>query len=135
MRTRPCDPGMALGRLRKAEQFLEQAEVLQDLAGDPADVGDAYVSLCVLAGIAAADAICCQALGEHAQAESHQEAVQLLTTVRPGGTELGNALAILLGFKSRASYAAQPVTAEMQKRSGRQASKLVSAARARVTRS
>lgn len=108
--------------------------MLQELTADPVDAGDAYVSLCVLAGIAAADAICCEALGVHAQGESHNDAVQLLKTVSPGGGELGNALGILLGFKSRAGYAAEPVTAEMRKRSGRQASKLVSAARERVVR-
>jgi len=134
VRTRACDRTAAVGRLSKAEQFLEQAELLHELTADPAEVGDAYVSLCVLAGIAAADAICCDALGRHAQGESHNDAVNLLKTVRPGGPDLGNALGVLLGFKTRASYSPEPASAEMRKRSGRQASKLVSAARERVAR-
>jgi hypothetical protein len=134
MRTRNCDRATTLGRLGKAEQFLEQAEVLIAQASDPADAADAYVTLCVHAGIAAADAICCNALGLHARGESHHEAVQLLKSVRPGGTELGGALEILLGFKSRVGYSSEPVSAEIRKRSGRQATKLVSAARERVTR-
>ena len=131
MRSRPCDRATALGRLRKAKHFLEQAELLRELTIE-GESGDAYVSLCVLAGIAAADAICCDALGLHAQGKSHHEAVQLLKSVRPGGTELGNALGVLLGFKSRAAYAAAAVPEEMHKRSGRQAKKLVSAAQERV---
>jgi hypothetical protein len=51
----------------KAVQFLVAAETIRDMADDENDMGDALVTLCVHAGVAAADAICCQALGEHAQ--------------------------------------------------------------------
>ncbi len=47
---------------------------------------------------------------------------------------MGNALGVLLGFKSRVAYAAETMAEEMRKRSGRQASRLVSAARERVAR-
>lgn len=132
-RTRPCDRAALRGRLLKAEQFFEQAELIRELAESEAEAGDAYVSLYVLAGIAAADAICCRALGAHALGESHQEAVQLLRTVRPDGDELARSLSTLLGVKSRAGYAAAPVTAEMRRRANRHAAKLVVAARDRVT--
>jgi hypothetical protein len=74
-RTRPCDDAVTDGRLRKAEQFWEAAEITREFADDEAEVGDAYVTLCVHAGVAAADVICCVALGEHASGEDHTEAV------------------------------------------------------------
>jgi hypothetical protein len=92
MKTRQCSEADARGRLRKAEQFFSAAETIRGLAEDEEEVGDAYVTLCVHAGIAAADAICCAALGEHSQGESHVEAVQLLRRVRPGGDDFGSAL-------------------------------------------
>lgn len=51
MRTRNCAETTTSGRLRKAVQFMEQAENVRDLADDDAEVGDTFVSLCVLAGI------------------------------------------------------------------------------------
>lgn len=54
-RTRPCDDATRIGRVRKAEQFLDAAEVVRDFADDEAEVGDAFVTLCVHAGIASAD--------------------------------------------------------------------------------
>jgi hypothetical protein len=49
-RTRPCDDAVIHGRLRKAEQFWEAAEIAREFADDEAEVGDAYVTLCVHAG-------------------------------------------------------------------------------------
>jgi hypothetical protein len=69
-----CPPATRAGRLAKAEQFYLAAETIDDQ-----DVADAYVTLCVHAGIAAADAICCARLGQHAHGDDHQEAVALLT--------------------------------------------------------
>lgn len=120
---------MQRGRLRKAEQFFEQAELSRERGEDG---GDAYVSLYVLAGIASADTICCAALGVHALGESHQEAIQLLRKVRPGGDELARSLRVLLGLKSRAGYSADPVTSEMRRRARRHSEKLVVAARDRA---
>ena len=132
-RTVPCDHATAAGRLKKAEQFLDAAEIIRELANDEEDVGDAYVTLCVHAGIAAADAICCLALREHARGETHHEAIQLIGRVRPGGEELAKTLSALLTVKTRAGYSAQPVTAEQRKRARRSAQKLVRAARDRAT--
>lgn len=133
MRTRPCDKSVAMPRLRKAEQFYSAAETIRELADDEADIGDAFVTLCAHAGIAAADAICCSALGEHAHGESHSEAIGLVKRVRPDGGGLGNALQALLGLKTRAGYSAAPVNAEMRKRAQRAADKLLRAAKDRVT--
>lgn len=130
-RTRLCDAAVIDERMAKAEQFLDAAETILEFADDEADVGDAYVTLCVHAGIAAADVICCVNLGRHASGESHQEAVGLLRTVAPDGDALATALSTLLGMKTRAGYAARPVTAQNRTRARRAAQKLVTAARQR----
>lgn len=48
------------GRRRKAEGFMTAANIIDDLADDTADMADAFVTLCIHAGIAAADVICCR---------------------------------------------------------------------------
>jgi hypothetical protein len=131
VRTRACDEAVIDGRMRKAEQFWEAAEITRELADDEAEVGDAYVTLCVHAGIAASDVVCCVSLGEHAAGEDHNDALALIARVRPGGTDLAKALAALLGMKTRAGYSARPVSGTDRKRAQRQAEKLVRAARDR----
>jgi hypothetical protein len=121
------------GRLRKAEQFVDAAETVREFADDEMDVADAHVTLCVHAGTAAADVICCVSLGMHAVGESHSEALALLESVRPDGSELAKSLRTLLGMKTRAGYAAEPVAAEDRKRAQRQTERLVRAARDRST--
>ncbi len=130
-RTRRCDEGTIAGRLRKAEQFLEAAETIREVADDEHDVADALVTLYVHAGVAAADVLCCIALGEHAQGERHDEALDLLTRVRPHGPDLAKSLRPLLGIKTRAGYSDRPVTREDCTRAQRHAAKLVRAARDR----
>jgi hypothetical protein len=130
-RLRNCDDAIAVGRLMKAEQFLEAAATIRELADDEAAVGDASVTLCVLAGIAASDVICCKALGHFVQGEDHLQAVTELSKVRPDGKQLGSDLRALLQMKTRAGYAAPPVNAEQRKRAWRRAESLVDAARSR----
>lgn len=130
-RLHDCDEGIARARLRKAEQFLESAETIRDFADDEAEVGDSLVTLCVLAGIAASDVICCKALGYFVQGDDHQQAVAELSKVVPGGKQLGKDLRTLLAMKARAGYAAPSVSAEERKRARRRAEDLVAAARSR----
>lgn len=132
-RTRPCDKALIRGRMGKAEQFLDAAESVRELAADEEDMGDAYVTLCVHAGIAAADALCCAALGRHAQGDGHQEAVALLRQVNPGGADLAKALEVLLKMKTRAGYSHVSVNAEDRRRARRRAIDLVEAARSRTS--
>ena len=132
MRTRKCTDTTTSGRLRKAVQFMDQAENVRDLADDGADVGDTFVSLCVLAGIAAADVLCCVSLGEHAQGENHNDAVQLLRRVQPSGEDLAKSLSTLLTIKTKAAYSDRAVSAEDRKRAERSAARLVEAARDRA---
>jgi hypothetical protein len=132
VKTRRCDDVTALGRLRKAEQFLEAAMNIRDLAKDEADIGDAFVTLCVHAGIAAADVLCCVALGVHAQGDDHGEAVGLLSTVRPEGENLSKALRVLLAMKTKAGYSSQAISGDDRKRALRSVERLVTAARDRI---
>ena len=126
-----CDEAMIAGRLRKAEQFIEAAETVREVADDEQGVGDAVVTLCVHAGIAATDVLCCIALGEHSQGDDHNEALALLARVRPDGGELAKSLRLLLSMKTRAGYSHRPVRADDGKRAYRNAEKLVRAARYR----
>jgi hypothetical protein len=131
-RRRACTEQTIRGRMRKAAQFLEAAEILGDAAEDQEEIGDSLVTLCVQAGIAAADAICCRALGEHAQGEDHTRALDLLRRAGNDGPQLASALAVLLGMKVKASYDAMPVSGEQRTRAHRKAKQLVDAARQRV---
>lgn len=80
-RRRECDSAVVQGRARKAQQFWDAAQLVREFAEDDADISDVFVTLCVHAAIAAADVICCAALGEHAQGDNHSEAVNLLSSV------------------------------------------------------
>ncbi len=113
--------------MAKAEQFAQAATVVHELAEEASDVADAYVTLCVHAGIAAADVICAARLGVHAQGERHDEAVALLATVDRGAAKH---LGVLLGMKTAAGYGHQPVNRERAVRAGRAMDALIEAARA-----
>ncbi|HWE88046.1 MAG TPA: hypothetical protein VG317_01120 [Pseudonocardiaceae bacterium] len=126
MRTQPCDAGIRRARLLKAEQFIDTANLSRDMAGRDEDVADVYVTLCVLAGIAAADVICCVRLGEHARGENHNEAVGLL---KKADKNAANYLNTLLNLKTKASYGYLSATAEEFRRAGRAAAALVEEAR------
>lgn len=129
MRTQPCTAAAALSRLARATEFFDSAE---DERLQHPERANASVTDYILAGIAAADVICCRALGRHAQGESHAEAVALLRSVQPGGPELAAALAALLGMKTRAAYGELPVNADDRARAQRRASQLLEAARERA---
>lgn len=128
---RQADATTIEGRLRKAEQFMEGAETIRDLADDERDVGDAYVTLCIHAGIAAADVICSIALGEYAQGDDHGAAVSHIAKVRPDGRSLSDSLRVLLTMKTRAGYSHEHVNATDRKRAARAAEKMLTAARQR----
>ena len=124
MPTRRCTDADRRGRLAKARQFLEAAELVEVLA-DEDDLLDALVTLCVHAGIAAADVICCARLGEHATGQNHTESIELLSSVDK--TSAGD-LPRLLGTKTRAGYSSTPISAANARTALRGATRLVSAA-------
>ncbi len=126
MRTQPCTATVQRGRLRKAEQFIEAADLIRDIAEEHEDIADAYVTLCVHAGIASADVICCTRLGEHAQGENHNEAIGLLKRADRGAAKH---LSTLLSLKTKSGYSFTPVTPDEFKRAGRAAESLIETAR------
>ncbi len=125
MRTRPCNAEIRRGRLRKAQQFADAANLIYEYV-DTDDDADAYVTLCVHAGIAASDVICCARLGEHAKGENHSEAVDLLKRV---DATAAKHLSVLLGLKTKSGYSHLPATQDEVKRAGRAADALVETAR------
>jgi hypothetical protein len=126
VRTQPCTPAIRQGRLRKAEQFLTAAELLRDLGNEDEDAADAFATLCIHAGIAASDVICCIRLGEHAQGENHSETIALLKTA---DKEAAKHLSSLLAIKTKSGYSHTPITAVESKCAGRAAEALVESAR------
>lgn len=116
--------------MHKANQFIEAADIIRELADEHEDVTDAYVTLCVHAGIAAADVICCASLGEHAQGENHDEAIRLLANADKDGAKH---LRTLLKLKTKAGYSHTSATADEFKRAGRAAEMLVETARRATT--
>jgi hypothetical protein len=126
---RRAESGFAAGRRAKAEQFLRAAEEIMDLADDAADIGDAYVTLCVHAGIAASDTICAHRLGVYSSGENHNEALGLLRRVQPDGAQLTGDLGALLQMKTKAGYTHRPVSGQERVSAGRKARALVEAAR------
>lgn len=63
------------------------------------------------------------------QGDDHTQAVAELRKVQPRGPELAKDLSALLGMKTRAGYAADPVNADQRKRAWRRAERLVEAVR------
>jgi hypothetical protein len=129
MRSRPCTVAAVQGRLARAVEFFEAAE---DERREGPERVNAWVTLYVHAGIAAADVICCRALGRYSQGDSHTDAVALLRRVQPDGVELALALGALLGMKTRAGYGEEPVPADERTRAPWRARQLVEAARQRT---
>ncbi len=104
---------------------MDAAHLIETLADEAADVADAYVTLCVHAGIAAADVICCARLGRHARGDDHASAADLLEQAKP---EVAKHLRALLSMKTKAGYTAIPVSGPEHARAGRAARALVDAA-------
>ena len=117
---------MRKGRLEKARQFHLAAETIETIVDDR-EIADAYVTMCVHAGIAAADVITCTKLGEHHSGDDHQGAIDLLA--RADKTAAKN-LATLLGMKTRAGYSASVTSKTDQKRAARAVTALLRAAEA-----
>lgn len=109
-----------------ASWHLVRAASTAITADEEADIADAVVTLCVHAGIAASDVICCARLGQHAQGDDHIEAVALL-----GRADSGSAkhLRALLSMKAKAEYSHSSVTATDTERAVRAAEALSDTAR------
>lgn len=96
--TRQEDRRVAVGRRRIAQKYLEVAELVATEDGAAVNVA---VGLAVLAGIAAADAICIAATGERASGQDHTAAADLLGRV---DRNLGRRLRDLVDLKPASHY-------------------------------
>jgi len=133
-RTAECDRAAASVRLRHAESYLVVADLVLDQSDDPGlALTSVTASLSVLAGIAAADAACCAALGRRARGQNHDEATALVRTILPGGHAMARDLGRLLALKDDAQYGVLVVSAERARSSIDWARRIVAAAREVVT--
>ena len=101
-RSQLCGEPQARAKLARAKTFLETAELIEGET-DP-DFMSVAAALAVLAGIAAADAACCQALGRRSRSDNHHDAEALIETIAPGGTRAASVLRRLLNLKDEAHY-------------------------------
>ena len=106
--TAPLNNAEARARLSEARAYLETAEL--HVASNSQAERKVSGSNAILAGIAAADAICGLILGERSSGEDHTQAVTLLTqAVRPA-KKAPNSLRRLLSEKTPVQYGVQPVS-------------------------
>jgi hypothetical protein len=133
-RTQACGATEARSRLRQARRFIEVAELAGDESAPDPDFTSAAAALTVLAGIAAADAACCKALGMRSRSDNHHDAEGLLRQIDPGGREAALALRKLISQKDDAHYGFYDVTASNLKKLHRQARHLIAFANDVLTR-
>lgn len=99
-----CDEAQARTRLVQAKTFLDVAELAADEADASIEYGSVAASIAVLAGIAAADAACCRALGRRSRSDDHRDAEKLLAEIPGGGKRAGRQLRRLIDLKDSAQY-------------------------------
>ncbi len=119
-----CGPAEARARCAVARRYLDVAE-LATTEDDASAWHNVATGNAVLAGIAAADALCCALLGQHSREADHRAAVALLTTARPASAR---DLERLLQFKDTAHYGSRLITAAALRSAVRAANRLVTAA-------
>ena len=122
-RTQECSENDARRRLADARAQLDLAELAT--ATSSAEEKKAAASCAVLAGIAAADAACCNSLGYRSRSQDHRDAVALVRQVEPGGTEAAKQLERLLGLKDQAQYGFEDIAGQRLAAARRQARALV----------
>ena len=122
-RTTPCSKADAKARLAAARGFLEAAEAVHG-DSDPG-MSNVVATNAVHAAIAAADAICCSALGYRSQGQSHEEAVGHLERV---DRTASRALQRALRLKTPSSYGIAPISRRDQTMLIKQARTLIDAA-------
>jgi hypothetical protein len=132
-RTQTCSKEQGRRRLGHARKFLDVAKMTAGEAGD-LEYASTAAALAVLAGIAAADAACCAALGRRSRGQDHQQATKLIEQVEPGGPQAASALRRLLSLKDEAHYGFFDVGGQDLQAAIRQAEALVDFAAAVVRR-
>ena len=101
-KTAACGKREAASRLKEAVTYYEVAEVAA--AEDAPETRKVAIANAVLAGIAAADAACCRALGFASRGEDHRAATHLLERITPGGKDAATHLGRLLAVKTDSQY-------------------------------
>jgi len=106
------------------------ADLVLDQPEDPGlALTSVAASLAVLAGVAAADAACCVALGRCARGQNHQEAIALVGTLAGGGEAMARDLSRLLALKDDVQYGVLVATTARARLSVTWARRLVAGAR------
>jgi hypothetical protein len=126
VQTRATQPGEGRGRRQVAEKYLEVANLIDSEDGTAINV---CVGVAVLAGIAAADAICSAAIGERSSGSDHDMAVEVLSRV---DAKLGKQLRDLVTLKNTSHYGFDLLTPTQRKTALRCAAALVAEARLRL---
>ncbi|TCC41671.1 DNA-binding protein [Kribbella speibonae] len=96
----------ARAHLAKAREFLEAAELTNDLS-----LFNAAASNAVTSGINSKDAICLATIGQTRKSDNHVEAVAELRGAGAPGRDSSATLSRLLRLKSKSQYQAAPVSA------------------------
>jgi hypothetical protein len=125
-RTQPCDRRDALTRLEHARAFLDVAELV-GTDRDELATPSVSTALAVLAAIAASDAVCCAMLRQRSRGQDHQQAVDLLRSISPGGPEMARDLSRLLAIKDDAHYGLLDISTQRATSALRQARRLLAA--------
>jgi hypothetical protein len=124
-RTQACGRPQAQQRLAQARSYLDVAELTSDENDPSLEYAGVAASIAILAGIAAADAACCQALGRRSRSDNHHDAEALLGEIAPGGKRAAGQLRALIDIKDAAHYGFISVSAAQLKRALREAQHLV----------
>ena len=101
-RTERCGESEARKRLRDAEEFLRAAEAEAEKSSQEAI--NVAANLLVSAGIAAADAACCKALGKRSRSQNPREGGALLRLIAQGGNAASNSFDRLIAQKDLTDY-------------------------------
>ena len=125
--TRRAEKPWGHRRSRVALKYYEVGDLVASEGGEAINV---CVGLCVLAGIAAADAICVAAIGERYSGQDHAAAAELLSQV---DAEAGKHLRRLVSLKPGAHYGDRLLSVKDRAAALSSAKKLVTRAQMRYT--
>lgn len=125
MEANGCDEQERAERLDKADRLLAAAEALLVVLDD-LDLDDAYVRLCLQAGLAGADVLCCRGLGARASGRNPVQAITLLGRVDEPASDR---LRLLVSMQAKAEFRAGAISAEDRRSAEQAAAALVAAAR------
>jgi uncharacterized protein (UPF0332 family) len=113
----------ARSHLEKAREFLQAAEVNQEL-----DLFNVATSDAVISGINSKDAICLALAGRTRKSDAHGEAVAELKAAGPVAAGLASTLSRLLKLRTKSQYQARSVTAGDSKKAVDWATRLLESA-------